>query len=392
MNKIKTPCFVINKKELLKNIEDFRKALEKNWGSSRIGYSFKTNSLPWVLKFVLDNKCYAEVVSSDEYELALHIGYKKSQIIFNGPVKGKAEFIDALLGDAIVNIDSRREIDWIKEFSKENSTRIKIGVRVNIDLEKECPKEVGYSEDGTRFGFNLENGDLYRVLEELKSIPSVSIEGLHLHTTSKTRSLNIYRELSKKACEIKKRAKIDFAYIDIGGGFFGGLPDKPSLDDYVRTIKDELVKEYSPDRTCLIVEPGSAIIASPISFICDVIDVKDTNKSRIVTTNASRTNIDPLMIKTKHFYKHIGVSKKIIEKQVIGGFTCMDVDRLMVLYDENEFMEKDIIIFEKVGSYTMSLNPLFIDYFPYVYVYDGESYECVRKKWGVKEYMQNNCF
>lgn len=389
MNTIKTPCFVINKKELTKNIIDFQQALLKNWSKSIISYSIKTNSLPWILKHMLNNNCYAEVVSGCEYELALHMGYRKTQIIFNGPVKEKSAFIDAVLNNTIVNIDSRREIDWVKELSRDNSLQIKIGIRANFDLGHFCPNEMGYVGDGSRFGFNLENGDFYKVVDELKNIPNIRVDGLHLHFTTKTRSLNVYREISKKACEIKRKTKLNYSYVDIGGGFFGGLPEKPSFDEYVKVIRDELIKEYSPEETCLIVEPGSAIIASPVSFICDVIDVKNTNKSRIVTINGSRTNVDPLMTKTKHFYKHICSSQKIIDKQIIGGFTCMDIDRLMVLYNENEFLVNDKIIFEKTGAYTMSLNPLFIDYFPYVYVFDDNSYECVREKWGVKEYIQN---
>lgn len=389
MNDINTPCFVINKDKLCENITNLRKALQSNWGNGIIGYSFKTNSLPWILNYTLKNNCYAEVVSNTEYNLALQMGFRKSHIIFNGPVKGKQGFFDAIKNNAIVNIDSNREIEWIKELSSNSLKQIKIGIRVNFDLEMLCPNEVGYSEDGTRFGFNLENGDFYRVVEELKKIPNVCIEGLHLHSTSRTRSLKIYKELSKKACEIRRKTNVEYSYIDIGGGFYGGrLPDKPTFNDYVKVIADELSKEYSPEKTTLIVEPGSAIIASPISFICDVIDVKDTHKSRIVTTNGSRINVDPLMVKTKHFYHLRCKSKNIIEKQIISGFTCMETDRLMVLYNDQELSAGDQIIFDKVGSYTMSLNPLFIDYFPNVYVYDGASYKCVREKWGIKEYMQ----
>lgn len=88
-----------------------------------------------------------------------------------------------------------------------------------------------------------------------------------------------------------------------------GFPDKPSFDEYLKVIASVLIKEFTPEKTCLIIEPGASIIASPISFICDVVDVKDTNKSRIITINGSRTNVDPLMIKTKHFYSLITSSQ-----------------------------------------------------------------------------------
>ena len=121
-----------------------------------------------------------------------------------------------------------------------------------------------------------------------------------------------------------------------------------------------------------------------------MIDVKDTSKSRIVTIDGSRTNVDPLMIKTKAFYDLNTQSDKLKDKQTIVGFTCMETDRIMVLRNEREMQVGDQIIFKKVGAYTMSLNPLFIQYFPRVYVFDGDSYALVRDQWAIDEFLQKN--
>lgn len=391
MKNMKTPYFIIDKKDLDNNIDSFNAALDKYWGNSIIGYSFKTNSLPWILDYMKDKNCYAEVVSSEEYKLALHMGYDKSKIIFNGPVKGKEEFVDAIKNKAIINIDSKFELEWVKELNK-NTKNINVGIRANFSLEELCPNEVGYEDDGTRFGFSIDTGEFYEVFNMLNELDNVNIKGIHLHMTSKTRSLNIYRKISKISNEIKRKTSHDFSYIDIGGGFFGGLPTKPSFDDYVKVISEELKKEYSPKSTTLIVEPGASVIASPISFVSSVVDIKDTKKSRIVTIDGSRMNVDPLMIKTSYFYKHKANTDNVVKKQVICGYTCMDSDRLMVLENKNELLIGDNIVFDKVGSYTMSLSPLFIEYFPEVYLYDEDSYTLIRKKWSTKEYVQKSFF
>ena len=44
-------------------------SLEKSWNNYRIGYSFKTNSLPWLVTFLKERGVLAEVVSDDEYAL-----------------------------------------------------------------------------------------------------------------------------------------------------------------------------------------------------------------------------------------------------------------------------------------------------------------------------------
>ncbi|EOU1607645.1 type III PLP-dependent enzyme domain-containing protein [Clostridium perfringens] len=390
ISNLKTPCFIINENELKKNIDNMHSSLRKTWGNYIIGYSYKTNSLPWIINYLKENSVYAEVVSDLEYNLAKKINYDSKRIIFNGPNKGKKTFINALKEGAIINIDSSREIDWLsdEEFNKD----IKVGIRVNFDLEKECPNETAMGLDGGRFGFSLENGSFNKAVKRINNIKNVKVVGIHLHNSTKTRSLKIYKTLAKKANEIADMFDYELEYIDIGGGFFGGLETKPSYYEYMKTIADELSKKFDKNKTKLIVEPGASIIASPISFLCEVIDVKDTYAKRIVTVNGSRNNIDPLMRKESYFLDLlIEKERKSIKEQIICGYTCMENDRLLAIRDNNELLVGDKLLFNKVGSYTMCLSPLFIEYFPIVYLENDKSeFICVREKWTVDEYMQKS--
>lgn len=392
---INSPAFIIDKKELITNVRELKKSLDYHWKNYIIGYSCKTNSLPWVMKFFKEEGCYAEVVSDFEYNLSKKIGYTDENIVFNGPNKGKNTFISALEKKCIVNIDSWREINWLKE--NEFEYEIKVGIRVNLNLEKDCPNETSVGAEGSRFGFSLETGDLKKAIDTLNAINNVKVVGIHLHHTAKTRSINIYRALSRAACEVKKFINYTLDYVDIGGGFFGGVPGKPTYDEYMSAISEELSKEFDKNKTTLIIEPGSALIASPIEFICDVVDVKDTFAKRIVTTNGSRNNIDPFFMKNSYIYEIIKLnensSRRNIEEQVVCGYTCLDNDRIMKIKNENELDIGDKLVFKKVGAYTICLTPLFIEAFPKVYVRNEDNmYECVRDSWDVNEYLQKSVF
>ena len=72
-----TPCFILDKEELVKSICGYKTALNKNFGRWVIGYSVKTNSTPYCLKLAGENGAYAEVVSYDEYELVKLCGLIK---------------------------------------------------------------------------------------------------------------------------------------------------------------------------------------------------------------------------------------------------------------------------------------------------------------------------
>ena len=68
---MKTPYFVIQEKLLAENIGGFQKALNTLWPGSILAYSVKTNSLPWILKWMNAHGVYAEVVSDEEYQLEI---------------------------------------------------------------------------------------------------------------------------------------------------------------------------------------------------------------------------------------------------------------------------------------------------------------------------------
>src|SRR5699024_1382885 len=180
------------------------------------------------------------------------------------------------------------------------------------------------------------------------------------------------------------------SFIDFGGGFFGGVEGKPSANDYITAIHDVLKDSVDINNTMLIVEPGSAIVGSAVDFHTSITDIKDTNKSRVVTTDGSRINIDPLWAKENYTYRaeksRKNNKRKNIKKQIVCGYTCMDHDRIMSVSDIEEFLIDDKIIYEKVGAYTMTFGGPFIKYFPEVYVEANNNIELVRKKIDVNDY------
>ena len=383
----KTPYYVINRKELDDNFNKLKQALDDHWGNGIIGYSYKTNALPWVISHFDSLGCYAEVVSEDEYNLAKHIGVAGDRIIYNGPIKTKETFLEAVANGCIVNIDSQRELEWLGEVTRDDG---KIGLRVNFDIEKSCPGQSQCGDEGGRFGFCYENGEFEKALKKVCQ-QGHRVAGLHLHTSSRTRGLDIYRAIAEMACRIAETFDLQLDYVDVGGGFFGGLPTKPQFDEYMALMAGILRKRFSPEKTALILEPGMAVIGAPVSYVTTVLDVKDTTANRFVVTDGSRTSIDPLMTKSNYFCRyHRHTDKPALPKQVIGGFTCMEHDRLFTAVDQPELSVGDQIIYEKVGAYTMCLTPLFIRYFPDVYVDDGLTMKLVRKAWTPEEYVQNS--
>lgn len=383
---LKTPCFIVNEKKLKNNINSFITALNNNFYKGIVGYSVKTNSLPFLLKKALEFGCYAEVVSADEFCLAKKIGFPINNIIYNGPMKSKETFIEAIEGGAFVNIENFREIDWLKDVN--SFCDYNIGLRVNINFELIGIEEEPHSY--SRFGFSYENGDVIRAMNLIKEY-GFSVNGLHVHRTSATRKLQIYNRIAFYVSQIVKELKLDLKYIDFGGGFFGDMPGKPNYNDYANEIKKEL--DINIDGLTVIVEPGNGLIASPVDYVFSILDTKEIQGKLVCSSDATRLDVDPFFHKTAYSYEFlmeedISVKEKY---QIITGATCLENDVLFEMNDSRKLFAGDKIRLKCVGAYTMALTPNFINYLPVVYgTKDGCSYQVIRERWQPEIIMMNS--
>lgn len=386
-----TPAFVIDQPLLEDFLSQFQRAMAAHWPASILGYSFKTNALPWLVTFMRDRGAWAEVVSDTEYELALALGFEQDHIVFNGPAKSYDRLRSSLLAGSVVNLDSKREVTWTAELARETpELELAVGLRINWDLAARVPGETTSADGKTRFGFNVDNGEFDAAVNELTAA-GVHVAGLHLHNNSKTQSLEVYRAAATVAAELITSYGLSLDWIDIGGGFFGGVNAVPTFDDYLSAIREVLDDVVDVEQTCLILEPGGALVAVPIEYHATIVDVKDVDDTRFVVMDGSRTDVDPLFRRTAPYEMSIEAAAEMPHpRQHLVGASLMDGDRVTVLHDQPELQVGDRLVFYKLGAYTMCLKGLFIDYLPNVYVRAHEELTMVRRKWGAQEFLQAN--
>ncbi|MBS5450979.1 MAG: hypothetical protein KHY83_03480 [Coriobacteriia bacterium] len=408
---LETPCFVLDEPELRANFDDFTAALHAAWSPlGRVAYSVKTNPLPWILSVAREQGCMAEVVSGDEFALALECGFDPQDVIFNGPVKPRAWLEYALAHGTVVNLDSVRDVAWTKDWAAKHPGQAHVGARVGVDVEKFCPGETITGDNGGRFGFCYENGEAVRVIRELQEA-GVDVCGLHMHVTTLSRSQRVYEVLAQHAAAVVRECGLTPRFIDMGGGYYGGgKRNAGAYDAYAVTMANVLRDVADPTSCALYVEPGGAVVCTPGRYVGRVIDAKDTSHDRFVTCELSRLNIDHEMKKTKHpihlLDEHgecelVGVDasaegagssaretvsaerpgavnpgtaeRRVLARQVLCGFTCMESDRLCVLEDKPELAVGDVLLIDFAGAYSMSFTPgFFIEHAPAVYARDEQ--------------------
>lgn len=393
-----TPFYLFDATHLRTQINKIKSAFEKYWGNYEIAYSVKTNSLPALGKEILQNGLMAEVVSKDEYELAVAIGFSPERIVSNGPIKDSDWLGSVIRHHSFLNVDSKSEIRYLCEYASSHPLeKIEIGLRINNYMEDVFPGASTAGKVGSRFGFSLETGELERIIKELKLHSNISISGLHLHTSTNLRSLDVYRYIVSKFCQIVADYHLcDIRYFDIGGGFYGEVPGKPGWEEYIATISSSLKENgYTPEVLKLLIEPGVSLLAGCFSYYTRVVEVKDTPRIRFVLLDGTRLHVDPFLHKTiKSYFYHIDPAlrdvRSILSSQALVGNTCLEYDSFFTLSDKDELKVGDIVRFDKVGAYTITLSPLFITWFPPVWQIDEKGIREVRIRWTTEDFLRKS--
>jgi diaminopimelate decarboxylase len=387
---LSTPCFILREPVLRDNLAALQQGFVAGWPNLIVGYSYKTNALPWLLAWLKERGVWAEVVSTPEYELAQHLGYDASAIILNGPNKGYTTLRTALDAGAMVNLDHFQEIEWLLHNAPPDKTW-KVGLRLNLPIEKDFPDASITGAEPGRFGFSVENGDFEQAVQQLQKA-GIVVNGLHTHHSTRTKSAEIFAYLAKKAGQCAANIAGTLEYVDIGGGFYGDKPGAPTYAEYGAAIGAALSRYFSPDCTALVVEPGVALAASCFSYRCTVTDVRTRGGCTFITTDGSAMQIDPQMsgrrFPVQVLRQNPTAEGPVCPEQIICGYTCMERDRFARLRDLPALQPGDQLHFALTGAYTLAFTPLFIEYFPPVYLENvaGEL-SCIREKWGVREFL-----
>ncbi len=388
LQELETPAFIVNELKLTEGIHSFKNALQSSFPNNILAYSLKTNQLPYVLKKVSREGGYIEVVSSDEFDMAQCCQIPVHRLVYNGPLKSKTTFLQAIREGAIVNIETFQELNWLQELPTDR--QFQVGIRLNLNFEVLSPGDAKEGEDFSRFGFSEESGEFEKVLKRIAQFPHLSVKGIHVHYTSVYRAITAYKQMATYVGKIAKKHALLLDYIDLGGGYYGIMEGKPTYDQYCNAIREGLLPYFNLEELTVIVEPGNALVAAAFDFVSSIIDVKRVKESYVATIDGSRNDIDVFFKKDRYFSEVLqsdSEPRTIVKHQVIGGATCLEYDRLYELHETPLVKPGDKIWFKSVGAYTFSFATLFIRYFPAIYLQDAQGYRLIRKRWSAADFF-----
>ncbi len=310
-----TPMHVVSHSRLLNDYQRFDSSFKSLYPNISIGYSYKTNPLPGVIKALHEAGALAEVISHFELWLAIELGVPPERIIFNGPGKTRDAIVLAVRhGIGMINVDGLSEIDEIAAAARSARYKQHVGVRVIAS--------VGWS---SQFGMSIASGHAMEAFRRMKRHEHLLPTGLHFHLGTGIRDVSIYlqavREMLDFARAVHSELGIEITQLDLGGGFgvptvrpftewdtrlvLNGHPAGPvdvaaaaRPEDYAREIVT-LLRQYYPASAALsptvVFEPGRAITSSAQCLVLRVLAVKeDASGARNVILDGGKNIAMPL--------------------------------------------------------------------------------------------------
>lgn len=266
-----TPLIVYDVGQVRHQIRAFKKVFEKEGVKYAVSYASKAFACIAMYQVAQQEGAYTDVVSAGELYTALKAHFPVNHISFHGNNKSLAELEMAVkyhVGKII--IDNFHEIKLLAQVLQEQDAEIDVMLRVTPGISAHTHEYDQTGQVDSKFGFDLESGQVDLALEQVLNNPRMNLVGIHAHIGSQIFELNGFEMAAEKLMEVAENWRSQYGYtakvINVGGGF--GIkytaednPLKPEkfVQAIVETIKRK-AKEASFPVPEIDIEPGRSIV------------------------------------------------------------------------------------------------------------------------------------
>lgn len=425
-----SPLFVFSEKSLRDKYREAYRAFSRRYPDVQFAWSYKTNYLNAICKVFHQEGSIAEVVSGFEYEKARGNGIPGNCIIFNGPYKERADLERAVSEGAMIQVDNMDELLTLASIARERKEPLPVALRINI--------QTGTHPVWSKFGFSADNGEAMQVIRRLRSMPQLTLHGLHCHAGTFILDPEAYRIaagcLIALAKEVETIGVGNIRYLNLGGGFasharlhYQYLPPEqvtPPMDRYAEAICDTITQLWPKDRDLprLYLETGRALVDEAGYLISTVVAVKHRSmkdgiqvamaaygKGAPAASNAaSMGNAIVLDAGVNLLYTSTWYQINILPARpcsdapmptTVYGCLCMNIDVIREEAPLPGLTTGDQVVMHPVGAYNVTQAMQFITYRPAVVMIglDGcvhvirqrENLDYVQKLESVPDYLSS---
>jgi len=347
-----TPFYCYSLSQLKNNFYSFSNAFKSI--KPLICFSVKSNSNTALLRELKKIGSGADVVSAGELLKATKAGINSKKIVFSGVGKTEEEIKLAIRkGVLLINMESKSEANLINNISKKMNKITTVGIRLNPDITGKTHKKI--STGGRHDKFGLSYKDCINFCKEIKNLKNLKLNGISVHIGSQITSVKPFKEVLKIIDKIITQSKIDFKFIDLGGGMgisYTSKEKKLDINEYARIVS----KFIKNKNTQIIFEPGRFIVGNTSILISKVIYIKKSGNKNFIILDAGMNDLmRPALYNAQHKILPLKKKKKFFGNVEFVGPICESSDKFLNQKGFSKINEGDYVAITDVGAYGMSL-------------------------------------
>ncbi len=353
-----TPVYVYDETRIIENFSRLNKTFKKYYEKTKIHFSVKANSNPYVLEIFRKIGGGVDCSSPNEVLLAKKAGFDDSDIIYTGNYESYDDFKSISAYELTINLDDETSFERLIQIKKPKL----ISFRINPGIGKGGHEGITTAGTDAKFGVPYENA--HRAYLTAKGA-GVNNFGIHMMTGSNNLEPYYFAQTVEKLMLISKEIfdKIGTVpqYVDIGGGF--GIPyedDEVPLDvdktaRLVTEIFIEKCTKFGFGEPYLFLEPGRFLVADAGWLITEVTGTKNSYKNFVGVDAGMSTLIRPALYGAYHRTYIYGKDKP--ESYVnLCGQICENSD----VFAKHVFLPNvqsgDLMIIRDAGAYGYAMS------------------------------------
>ena len=304
-----TPLYVTNENHVAGNFRRFEAALKQYTPAVQLLYAAKANENPVIMQTLAKEGAGADVFSLGELRAALEAGMAPEKLMFNGSSKTEADLRAAITHGIKISVDSVDELRQIDALTKELKTPVKIGFRVNPEINVPTHPKIATGIKNSKFGIPAEMIlDAYR---EALSMEYVTPVGMHCHIGSQILEVEPFAIACKVIMDVAAKITklgVKLEFVDFGGGL--GIPyhrfeekdAAPTPEEYAAVVMPVFLEgcKKAGIAPAFWVEPGRWMVGESTVLLTRVNSVKKVHKTFVNVDAGFNILIRPAMYDSFH--------------------------------------------------------------------------------------------
>lgn len=388
-----TPLMLYDEEMIRQRIQTIHDVLRSTGVPYHLSYACKAFCTRAMVELAAEAHIGLDVVSGGELYTAMLANFPGEAIHFNGNNKSLSELVLAFeYGVGHIIIDQFLEIHHLVQVLQQfPGRRQKVLLRITPGVHADTHHYIQTGQEDSKFGFDLESGQVHRAIEAVLSFPQLELVGLHMHIGSQITSADGYLAAVKRLLErMPTLPSFSFNILNLGGGMgIAHTPDEaePDLGLLFRTIVEGVVHlfdTFGRDVPELWFEPGRSIVGPAGATLYTVGAVKDVPGIRTFAAvdGGMSDNIRPALYGARYTAFFVGQTHRPSKHYTIVGKLCESGDVLIADVELPELQDGDRLLIPATGAYTYAMASHYnrIPRPAVVFIRDGEARLVVRRE------------